>query len=698
MPAISRLLMVVLCIAILTGRSAEAEDNAIETFAAWTFDQWDDNQGWKVPAELGGRVWGGALWLTLQPREADPSQAGPALPPKGFTEQMGAGPPVGPIVSPEGTKVSIKGNPKLRMRILNRSSETDGLVWWRLSSNPDTDAGLVRFSMQPYFAEWQEVVCDLTGAQGKISQVRVMPYVHGRQGDIYIDSIRITNGPPPETRLRPDVCSNAVVPLIDLPGITQTDFQDAFKVLDECIFVNVPIMGFPFPVMGPGGAYGENWWQLDTSLTQAGAMWANQAFSENITRGFMAVQAQNPDGRIDLWGGAPIRGQPGDVSSIPRYFEIAYDVARRSSDTEFREAAYESMKDYLDWWLSPVKRKQPTGLISATAEETFAASVLDPPGVLAAVDTNVAVAVGCWNVANLAQRLGKADDANRYQQVFEELKAAINKYLWDEELGFYCNYNLLENERIPRLLCSTFDTLRLGIAPPARAERLLALLTDPARFNWGGRAVTSIAKTEPDYVEAEGPYDGRAWLGNIWTMRNMPIIAGLEDLGRFELAADLAWSTVQSFNDNYCEYVVPTTGSGEGVQRYGWSASQYIQGVVEHLFGVDYDGMDGRLVVAPNLPSSIGSETVSLRNLQLGDSNRRLDVYVTRKDSGMVGVRLEIRGALPQELWVAVPTAQGSATSEDRAASLRLQPVPGKAGVLGVSAAPSREVRLDFTP
>jgi len=671
----------------------------MKTFAVWTFDQCGDNQGWAVPARLGGKVWGGALWLTLEPREADAPKAGRPHPPKvSYGEQMGTGPWVGPIVSPQGAKVPVQGNVKVRMRVLNRSSETDGLIWWRLSSNPDADAGLRRFSMKPYWGEWQDVVCDLVGARGELSQVRIQPYVHGYKGDVYIDSIRITDGAPPETPPRPDVCSGAAVPQVDLPGIPQADFQDAFKVLDECIFVDVPVMGFPFPVMGPGGAYGENWWQLDTCLNQAGTKWVNQAFSENIIRGFMAVQDQNPDGRIDLWGGAPIRGQAGDVSSIPRHFEIAYDVARRSADAGFRKAAYASMKAYLDWWLSPVKRKQPTGLISATAEETFAAQILDPPGVLAAVDTNVAVAVGCWNVATLAERLGKADDAKHYRQAFEELKAAINTYLWDEDLGFYCNYNLFENRRSPRLLCCTFDTLRLGIAPPERAKLILARLTDPALFNWGGRAVTSIAKTEPDYVEATGPYDGRAWSGDIWTMRNLPIIAGLEDLGRHDLAADLAWSTVQSFNGNYCEYVVPTTGSGEGVQRYGWSASQYIQSVVEHLFGVDYDAMDGRLVVAPNLPSSLGSVTVSLRDLQLGDPNRRLDVYVTREASGKMCVSLEMRGDLPRELWVAAPGAQGSVMPEDGTSSLRLQPVPGRVGLMGVAAEPSRKVRLDFAP
>jgi alpha/beta superfamily hydrolase len=63
--------------------------------------------------------------------------------------------------------------------------------------------------------------------------------------------------------------------------------------------------------------------------------------------------------------------------------------------------------------------------------------------------------------------------------------------------------------------------------------------------------------------------DGRAWLGDIWTMRNLPIIAGLCDIGRHDLAAELNWSTLRSFNTNYTEYVTPSTGSGEGLINRG---------------------------------------------------------------------------------------------------------------------------------
>jgi hypothetical protein len=569
------------------------------------------------------------------------------------------------------------------MRILNRSPETDGMLWWRTAAEPQTDVGPVRFSMQPFADDWQEVVVHVDDRwSGTIDSLRIQPYMHAIAGDVYIDTIAITTGPPRQLPERPVIDAPSVVPQVSLPGIAQPEFRDAFTVLDECLYVTAPIMGFPVPVMGPGGVYGENWWQLDSSLVLEGAKWANQAFAESVIRGFSEVQDQNPDGRIDLWGGAPQRGQPGDVSSIPRYFEVAYVVAQRTDDADFRQMAYASMRDYLDWWLSSAKQDEETGLIISVAEETFAEPLLSPSGIMAAVDTNVAVALGCRNVSRLAQQLGHEEDAKKYAGAFDALANAINTHMWDEEAGYYCNYNLHEGTRRVRLLSSAMDPLRLGIVPPERQERLLELLLDPTYFNWGHRPVTSIARTEPDYVEAEGPYDGRAWFGDIWTMRNMPIIDGLATIGRHDLAAELAWSTVQTFNANYTEYVVPTTGSGEGVQRYGWSASQYIQSVVEYLFGVDYDEAQGRLRIFPRVAEELRGQAIALKQLILPtDPVTRLNVTVNLDAEGRGTVEAVTDRPLGMPVEIVLPAnpdsppeaadAEGNALEAEEAAGVK---------------------------
>ncbi len=639
------------------------------TVRRWDFNRYGNTEGWTVPDPLKGAVMGGSLWLTLQrvPPVTQPPIAHQIWGSSEFSEL--ASPKALGLRAPEATKV--------RLRVLNLSPETDGFLFWRTADRPDADAGMLRFTMRPNLNEWQDVVCHVDNRwKGTIEQIRLRPGLLAMRGDLWIDWIAITDGAARPAQPRPDVCSDSVVPTLTVPGISQADFQDAFKVLDECLISNVPVLGFNYPVMGPGGAYGECWWQLDSSLNLAGAKWANQAFAENVIRGFIEVQANNPDGRIDLWGGSPVRGQVADMSSIPRYFEMAYEVVCRSADRQLGEAAYDSMKKYLGFWLSPSKTDSGTGLVTGAIEDSFAHLTSDPQ-TEAPVDLNVAVALGCRNTAMLARRLHKPAEARHYEAAFDGLRKAINQHLWNEEKGAYYNRNVKENQPVRRLICSTFDPLRLGIAPPERAERLIPLLLDPKQFNWGVRPVTSIAMTDPDYVEARGAYDGRAWLGDIWTMRNLPIIAGLGDLGRHDLAAELNWSTIRTFNTNYTEYVVPSTGSGEGVVRYGWSASQYIQCIIEYLFGVDYDHLGSRLRVFPRVPPALFGQRLVLDRLILPTgADTRLRVQVDQSEPGRAEIRMEFEGHLPAgviEVWLPADQRAPRLASNARGATLKLQ-------------------------
>jgi hypothetical protein len=187
---------------------------------------------------------------------------------------------------------------------------------------------------------------------------------------------------------------------------------------------------------------------------------------------------------------------------------------------------------YLDYWQQPFKRHAETGLITAIFEESFGEPLSDPQTV-APVDLNVAVAVGCRATARLARALGRKEAA----QQFEALKDALNTYCWDEDDGAYYNYNVREGKRRPYLISITFDPLREGIASPEQCARLVEKLLDPALFDWDRRPLTSVAKTHPHYCKATGPYDGTAWFGDVWTMRNLPVIFGLSGQGRLNLAA-----------------------------------------------------------------------------------------------------------------------------------------------------------------
>ncbi len=628
----------------------------------WTFTEWSNKQGWTVSADLTGAVMGGTLWLSLNSadRGADLESTRGQI--YGLRRNLD-------IESPRGIGIPATQINKVRMRILNLSPLTDGFVDWRTSEAPEKYAGPVRFAFQPNRNEWQDVVCHIDGQwRGTIDQIRIRLPRSGVRGDLWISSIELVEGPARKEPARPDVCSEHVVPRLSLPGIPMEQFADAFKVLDECLITNVPLWGFNYPFLGPGGVYGEGWWQLDSSLAVAGAKWANQSLVEGIMRGFKGVQEQNPDGRIDLYGGSAIRGQVGDVSSLPRFFEMAYDVARRTGSAFLREEIYGVMKRYLGWWLSPIKKDRATGLITATGEETVSGAVKSlsaeqKPQTDAAIDLNVAVTVGCFLTASLARALGKSGEARELQSSFEELRDAINTHLWNEQDGVYYNLTVRDGKQSRRLICTTFDPLRLQIAPASRVQRLVPKLVNPALFDWGRRPVTSIAKTEPDFVEATGPYKGLQWYGDVWAMRNAEIIAGLEDSGCHSLAAELAWSTIKAFSGNYYEYLVPSTGRGDGASRLVWTASLYIQAIIEDLFGVDYDRIKGRIRILPHIPKDLFGQEVSLRELIIPhNDNLRIGVRLKQTAPGKAEIEVQATGQLPQlELHILLPHEGSSA-------------------------------------
>jgi hypothetical protein len=641
-----------------------------QSIRRWDFDRIGDLQGWTIPAEARGVVMGGSLWITLTSKEKDPAHiASTEFQITAAFEHGSAAKKTDPakesIASPDRLGIPAVQIQKLRLRVLNLSPVTDFFVLWKTKENgwgeqkPEAAVEIAqrrRCTMQADIKDWQEVTCHIDDHwRGTIEQIAIQIPMNYIRGDLWFNWIEIASGTVQTPLPKPDIAGPDVTPKVGIPGISQSAFADAFKVLQECVITDVPIYGFTYPVMAPGGYYGEGWWVLDSSLTLVGAQWTNRAFAENVMRGFRDVQAGNPDGHIDPHSFAPIRGQVGDVSQLPRIFEVAYDIARRSNDVKLRGDIYELMRRYLDWWLSPAKQDARTGLISGILEETFGEQDQSMEGIwiapqsVAPVDLNVAVALGAKFTSELAASLGKKEDAQRYGRAFTGLTGAINRYLWNDEDGAYYNYDLRDRQTRRRLIVTTFDPLRLGIASPLQRDRLLKMLLDPSKFNWGRLPLTSVAMSDPNYIEARGQYDGRAWWGDIWTLRNMIVVAGLEDSARPELAAELNWSTIKAFNGNYHEFLIPSTGEGQGVERYGWSASQYIGAIVEHLFGIDFDSIEHRARIIPHIPRELYGQDIALESLILPtDKSSRLSIHIKQSSATAATIRIDIKGNLPR--------------------------------------------------
>jgi hypothetical protein len=660
----------VLCLLVLVPCQAESVKR-------WDFDGSGDREGWTVSDGALGVVMGGSLWVALNPKERDPAAIATTAY-QAFGEDFNSRSSVEAdtgveVMSPRGVDVSTPEvqQVQVRMRVLNLSPATDLFLRWRTKQQTEGWGTREKFSLIPAqsrrcalssdLKRWQEVTCYVDKQwHGVIDQIAI--YIpQAIRGDIWLDSVEIVVGPAEPARVRPDVASDAVVPKVALPGISQAGFAEAFKVLDRCLIVDVPLEGFTHPFMSAGGYYNPRWFPLDTSLTLSGAKWVNQRFAEGVMRGFHDVQTENPDGRFDISGSSAVRGQVADTSQVPAFFEVAYDVARRTNDLQLRGEIYQTMQRYLDWWLSPVKRDSRTGLISGVFEEAFGEPELPRYGMrlqsVAPVALNVAVAVGAARTADLAAELGKEGDSKKYRQVFDELSRAINGILWDEQDGVYYSYDLREHHARKHLMVSTFDPLRLGMAPPTRRDRLLKRLLDPDQFNWGKRPLTGWAMTDPGYEEWKGENASRAWFGDIWTLSNMQVVTGLEESGHPDLAAELNWATIKAFHMHYREFLLPSSGEGRGGEDNGLSASQYVAAIVEHLFGVDFDRAHKWLRIEPHVPQALYGQTIVLESLILPtEGDTRLSLRIKQSALGSAEVGVDITGPLPLgSLEIALP-------------------------------------------
>jgi len=158
----------------------------------------------------------------------------------------------------------------------------------------------------------------------------------------------------------------------------------------------------------------------------------------------------------------------------------------------------------------------------------------------------------------------------------------------------------------------------MQIADREKQKRLLALLKKQEHFNWDRYPLTSFSMQDPAFVTTKGAYQGNAsWSGNVWTLINEMVVRGLRDCHENELAAELALKTIRGFNHNCTEFLNPFDGSGHGVLQYAWTASQYLELLIEVIFGVAYDAEKQTVTVSPILTDGLKNDPIYLKGLNL---------------------------------------------------------------------------------
>ncbi len=165
---------------------------------------------------------------------------------------------------------------------------------------------------------------------------------------------------------------------------------------------------------------------------------------------------------------------------------------------------------------------------------------------LSDVGLNSYYAMDCEALAQMAEWLGKRNDAAIYRRQYEQAKQRINENLWDEQNGIDCNRHW-DGRFSRRWAPTSFYPLIAGVAPLDRAERMIREHLLNAHEFWGEYVIPSIARNDPAYP------DNAYWRGRIWGPFNFLVAEGLRRYRFDDVAADLARKGLDMFMRNWRE-------------------------------------------------------------------------------------------------------------------------------------------------
>ena len=318
------------------------------------------------------------------------------------------------------------------------------------------------------------------------------------------------------------------------------------------------------------------------------------------------LDGQQPDGRV------PLRTDPGsydaEFTQPPVLCLAARLVDEMRPDPAWIERLYPRLAAYVGWDLAR-RDSDGAGLVEWAIEgDIYCRSGesgmdnsprFDAATRLDAVDFNAFLALECETLAGFARQIGREDDARAWEHTRQGLIERINSRLWDEQAGFYLDYDIQAGRHSSVLAASGFLPLIAGAPSPAQARRLAEHLANPATFGTP-LPVASVAASHPRHAPD-------MWRGPVWVNLNWLIAFGFERYGMHEQAElirrktvaeiekfGLAYGTFFEFFDDRQQVDPPALlRKGKLAPRqspfhqvffdYGWTATLYVDLVFTHL-------------------------------------------------------------------------------------------------------------------
>ena len=159
-----------------------------------------------------------------------------------------------------------------------------------------------------------------------------------------------------------------------------------------------------------------------------------------------------------------------------------------------------------------------------------------------AVDTSSQMVLFANHLAQMAELLGKSAEAGEFRREAAAVAQAINEKMWNADRKFYFDLRADGSQATAKTIAA-YWTLLAGVASPAQGEALVAELRHPASFGRRHRVPTTPADQRG--FDPAGGY----WCGAVWSPTNTMVIRGLENIGQYDLASELAMEHLRTVGE-----------------------------------------------------------------------------------------------------------------------------------------------------
>ncbi len=343
----------------------------------------------------------------------------------------------------------------------------------------------------------------------------------------------------------------------NIPKLTFSDpdykilYWNCFSLLKQCMLPPEGQCSYNYYVFSrePQWGWGHGGQVFHESLSMLAYAFMNSQSAMNSQRVF--IERQHSNGYINYRTGPylnetiPYNGQL--TSSGPWFNWENWEMYQVSKDHDFLLQAYSSGKKFYNFWVQN-RDADHDGLCEWGAHAVLESvrdgqvAVWDQvgwPSNFECLDLNCILVNEANSLALMAKELGNQQDYQYWLNETQSRKDSINKYMWDDQTGFYYNIDKTDNDftyntvnDLKRKEIIGFLSLWAGIADSQQAAILVQHLKNPDEF-WRTYGIPTLAANDP-YYNPQG-----YWNGPVWNQWNYLIFSGLLKYGYVDEAKQL---------------------------------------------------------------------------------------------------------------------------------------------------------------